>query len=126
MAGPQRPSSKELAGKLKEAKVLLCEQPGLFAEPVKAVGEFMELGIGDTAEVWPLIVKLLDEITPSAYTGGRPPQKSYEKQIEGVELFAFSWASTHLSRKMYLKFALKGGRFYYVSLHKDRPHQSRR
>ena len=121
----QRPSHKELTKRLKECKDALDKNDGLFADPGKAVSELMALNIGDTEEVWPLILELLDEISPDGYTGGRPPQKSYEKTIEGSELFAFSWDSQKLSGKMYLKFALKGGRFYYVSLHKDRPPSSK-
>lgn len=117
----QRPSHRELTKKIADAKTALSNQEGLFADPSKAVSELMALNIGDTEEVWPLIQELLEEIDPSYYTGGRPPQKSYEKAIEGKELFAFSWDSKKLSSRMYLKFALKDKRFCYVSLHEDRP-----
>lgn len=117
----QRPTHRELTKKIAEAKAALSNQEGLFADPSKTVPELTALNIGDTEEVWPLIQELLEEIDPSHYTGGRPPLKSYEKAIEGKELFAFSWDSQKLSRRMYLKFALKDKRFYYVSLHKDHP-----
>src|SRR4051794_16659992 len=103
-----RPSNKELFGKLKEAVEFLSKKEGLFAEPGKAAGELNALNVGDSSEVWTLIPILLKEIKPDDYTGSRPPQKSYEKSIEGRELFAFSWNSEHLGKKMYLKFALKG------------------
>jgi hypothetical protein len=120
--GPnKRPSHKELSGKLKEAQKALGDQDGLFAEIEKAFGELNELEIGDAEEVWSLIRLLLCEIGPTDYEGSHPPQKSYEKAILGEELFAFAWHSSCLSRRMYLKFALKSGRFYYVSLHKERP-----
>lgn len=123
---PKRPSDKELAGKLRAAKVALQLSPGFFADPGKVVGELNDLGIGRSSEVWPLIQRLLDEIGPSDYSGGRPPYKAYEKSIEGRELFAFSWVSQELGLKMYLKFALKDNRFYYVSLHQDRPPKTKR
>lgn len=123
MNKPIRPSVKELTGKLKEAQELLYKQEGLFADPGKVVGELNALGIGDSKEVWELIKTILPEIKTEDYTGGKPPQKSYEKTIDGKELFAFSWESKHLGKKMYLKFAIKGDRFVYVSLHEDRPPQ---
>lgn len=113
-------------GKLNEARDKLSKKEGLFANPGNVVGELNELDIGDSKEVWDLIKSLLMEIEPKDYTGGRPPQKSYEKSIEGNELFAFSWQSNFLSKKMYLKFALKGDRFVYVSLHADNPPKERK
>lgn len=121
----KRPTDKELTNRLKEAEQCLNGQEGLFADPGKAAPELEKLDIGDSAEVWPLIVKLLREIRAKDYTGSRPPQKSYEKSIEGRELFAFSWESGELEKRMYLKFAIKNGRFYYVSLHIDRPPKER-
>jgi hypothetical protein len=121
LSQPNRPTEKELYNKLKGALSLLNVREGLFVDPGKAVGELNALGIGDSMEVWPLIRELLLEITPSNYTGGRPPHKSYEKAIEGKELFAFSWDSSRLGKKMYLKYAIKDDRFYYVSLHDNRP-----
>jgi hypothetical protein len=118
---PNRPSTKELSGKLSDAIQVLSDEDGLFADPGKVVWELNALGIDDSKEVWDLIRQILPEIKPEHYTGSRPPQKSYEKSIEGRELFAFSWESTYLGKKMYLKFALKNERFYYVSLHHDKP-----
>jgi hypothetical protein len=117
----KRPTYKELSGKLKNGKEALTEKSGLFADPSKAVSELMELNILETEKVWPLICELLEEISPDDYTGGKPPQKSYEPAIEGSELFAFTWNSIKLSKMMYLKFVLKDETFYYVSLHEDRP-----
>ena len=122
----KRPSVKELKGKLAEARDLLSKKEGLFANPGNVVGELNDLDIGDSKEVWDLIKSLLVEIESEDYTGSRPPQKSYEKSIEGKELFAFSWQSKFLNKKMYLKFALKGNRFVYVSLHEDRPPKERK
>lgn len=125
MNQPRRPTDKELKGKLDEAHKSLCDKAGLFANPGNVVGELNELQINDSAEVWGLIKSVIVEIKPTDYMGGRPPYKSYEKAIEGRDLFAFSWQSQLLGKKMYLKFALKEGRFYYVSLHEDRPTKGR-
>jgi hypothetical protein len=112
-----RPSDRELLKRISEAKEYLKNQRGLFANLSKAVSELNDLNICDSNEIWQLIQQLLEEITPQEYKGTRPPQKSYEKAIAGHELMAFSWCSEKLGKKMYIKFALKNERYYYVSLH---------
>lgn len=108
----KRPSDRELSKRINEVIESLVN-------PSKIVGELNDLGIGSTNDVWQLIKELLKEITPRDYMGTRPPQKSYEKAIEGLELFAFSWWSLRLRKQMYIKFALKNGSYYYVSLHQS-------
>ena len=122
----KRPSDRELCKRLKEAKESLLDKLGLFANPSKAMGELNDLSVGDSNEVWKLIGELLEEISVDDYVGGRPPQKSYEKSIEGLELFAFSWWSTKCAKQMYIKFVLKNQRYYYVSLHESRSTEQRR
>ena len=97
-----RPSTHELIKRLTEAKEFLREEKGTFANPAKAVGELNELEIGDSSEIWTLIRELLEEIRPENYDGYKPPQKSYEKAIAGEELWAFSWESQKLGKKMYV------------------------
>jgi len=63
------------------------------------------------------LIELLQEISPADYDGKHPPERSYEKVIEGKDLFAFVWRSRKLNKTMYLKFAIKNDAFYYVSLH---------
>lgn len=115
----KRPSDRELLKRLQEAKEFLNNRPGVFANPSKVVGELNELDIGNANDVWDLILELLNEILPNDYIGSRPPQKSYEKAILGLELFAFAWWSPKLAKRMYIKFVLKNGRYYYVSLHES-------
>lgn len=116
----KRPTDRELIQRIKAAKDCLKKCPGLFANPAKIVGELNALQIDDTNEIWPLMIELLEEIKPQDYKGSRPPQKSYEKAIEGLELIAFCWWSPKLEKQMYIKFVLKNERFYYVSLHQSR------
>ena len=116
-----RPSNRELHKRLNEAKESLENRPGIFANLSKAVGELYELNIDDANEIWGLIRLLLEEVSPKDYMGARPPLKSYEKCIVGHELIAFCWWSPRLEKKMYIKFALKDERYYYVSLHESRP-----
>lgn len=116
----KRPSDRELIKRLNEAKECLKNRRGVFANPSKAVGELNDLDIGDANDVWLLIRELLEEISPKDYRGSRPPQKSYEKAIAGLELLAFSWWSSKCIKQMYIKFVLKDERYYYVSLHQSR------
>ncbi|HEY4255461.1 MAG TPA: hypothetical protein VGM34_03850 [Chlamydiales bacterium] len=116
----KRPSDRELSQRLQEAKESLKNRPGVFANFPKAVDELYRLEIGNANEVWALIQGLLEEISLDDYRGSRPPQKSYEKTISGLELFAFSWWSAKLGKQMYIKFTLKNKRYYYVSLHESR------
>ena len=112
-----RPSHRELQKKIEAAKSALEKGRCLFANPAKAVGELYALDIEETNQIWNLIVLLLDEIEPGDYAGAKPPQRSYEVLIHDHELFAFAWWSDKLSKKMYIKFALKDACYYYVSLH---------
>lgn len=121
----KRPSDRELTKRLNEAKEFLKNRSGIFANPSKAVGELNALDIGDSNDVWPLIRELLEEITPKDYRGSRPPQKSYEKAIAGLELLAFNWWSPKCAKQMYIKFVLKNARYYYVSLHKSHSTEQR-
>lgn len=116
----KRPSDRELTKRLNEAKEFLKNRYGVFATPSKVVGELNDLDIGDANDVWQLIKELLEEISPKDYKGSRPPQKSYEKAIAGLELLAFSWWSPRCAKQMYIKFVLKNERYYYVSLHQSR------
>lgn len=120
-----RPSAREVDRKIGEAQESLRMHAGLFANPAKAVGELYDLGLEDTNEVWILIPQLLEEIDTIDYAGTYPPQKSYEKSLGNQELFAFRWQSVLLKKEMYLKFALKDGRYYYVSLHASYPETKR-
>lgn len=116
----KRPSLREIDKRLKEAMKALQNGNAFYANPAKAVGELMELNIGDANEVWDLIIQLLDEIKVENYTGQYPPKVNYEPNGAGCELWAFSWYSSILNKTMYLKFSVKDGIFYYVSLHKSK------
>lgn len=113
----QRPGVKEIDKKLKDARTAVIEKGLLFANPVKAAGELNELDIVDAHELRDLLGILLNEIMLSDYAGSRPPMRSYEVEIADCELWAFSWQSARLEKKMYLKFTLKEKQFYLVSLH---------
>lgn len=65
-----RPTIRELLKRLEEAKHALRSRKGRLVNPAKAVGELNALDVGDTEEVWGLILALLDEISPHDYIGG--------------------------------------------------------
>ncbi len=113
-----RPTVREVDKRLIAARDALEVGDVIFANPAKAVGEIYELGLGDSSELRELILGLIDEIAWDDYTGTRPPQRSYESAITDCELWAFAWESERLRKPMYLKFALKNGLFYLVSIHK--------
>ncbi len=115
-----RPSANELLHKIKDAKKALDSGQARFANFAKVVGELYRLRIEDTSEVWDLITDLLNELTIEDYEGSRPPQRSFEKTVEGKDLWAFAWNSKSLKKRMYLKFALKNDTFYYISLHESK------
>lgn len=54
------------------------------------------------------------------YAGKKPPEKSYEVGMEGIELWAYSWDSTIMNSKMYLKFIIKKGHYFYMGCHKSK------
>ena len=116
----KRPSIRELDKKIKAAKEAIAQGRRDFVNINKVIGELYKLEILDSSEVWRLIPILLREIKPEDYSGGKPPYRSYEKRIKDLELFAFTWYSEHLQRKMYIKFALDNDTYVYVSLHEDK------
>jgi hypothetical protein len=116
----KRPSHKELYGKLaaarqavKEGRIALLNQLSLAADAV-------ELDYSLEFELQSILNELLNESSPGHYTGSRPPQRSYEQDIEGLELFAFAVESSRFNCRVYYKFALAEGMFWLVSLHQDR------
>lgn len=116
-----RPTIKELNGKLKSAKQAInAGQIHLLNQPAFAV-DAIELGYSIDFELTPVLVELIDETSPSDYCGTRPPRKSYEQEIKGLELFAFSVMSNRFKCRIYYKFAVKRETVWLVSLHEDRP-----
>jgi len=116
----QRPTKREIDKRLKEAKQALREGKGAYANAAKISGELTALNVFDATRLWELILRLMEEITLDDYEGAHPPQKSREPAIADCELWAFAWNSSLLKKRMYLKFAVYEGIFYYVSLHKSK------
>jgi len=114
-----RPSIRELAGKLNQAKEAVLNGCIQFVEPASVYADLLEIDIliDDLVEILP---QAIEEIRPADYKGTRPPQRSYEVPILNCELFAFSWSSGAFGCTMYFKYALKEKCIWIVSLHTDR------
>jgi hypothetical protein len=114
-----RPSCRELNGKLEEARQAASAKRVRFVDPDTIYAGLLELDflIDDLEDALP---KILQEMTPKGCRGQRPPQRSYEKPILGSELYAFGWDSRVFGCPMYLKFSIKAGYLWIVSLHRDR------
>jgi hypothetical protein len=114
-----RPSYRELNGKLEEARQAASAKRVRFVEPDAIYADLLEVDflIEDLLEALP---KILTEMSPKGYRGQRPPQRSYEKPILDSELYAFGWESRVFGCPMYLKFSIRGGYLWIISLHRDR------
>lgn len=115
----ERPSHKELTAKLRQAKDAVSSKRVEIVDPVVVAADALELGYL-VAEMKRILSKMLDEFGPRDYAGHRPPQKSYEEQIRGCELYAFRWESQLFGCCVYFKFALKEEILWVASLHPHR------
>jgi hypothetical protein len=115
----QRPSYKELDRKLRNARKLAGQHKILTINPSAVAEDATELGYL-IMELPSILIKIIDEIGPQNYVGRRPPEKSYEREIQDLELFAFRWDSVVFGCRAYLKFVINNDVLYVVSLHIDR------
>jgi len=116
----RRPSNKELFGKLREAKSAVAKGIIALLEQDVIAADAIDLEYVIDTELLYVLKELLNATTPNDYAGTRPPQKSYEREIDGLELFAFVVYSRRFRCRVYYKFALTEGVLYLVSLHQDR------
>ena len=117
----ERPSKKELFGKLRDAKAAVRNEDVFLIDQDVIAEDAMELGYDIGSELMEVLSELLEGTSLNHYAGSRPPQKSYKREIKGLELFPFSVESARFKCRVYFKFALSGGSFWLVSLHQDRP-----
>ena len=114
-----RPSWRELNRKIQQAKEAVSINEIKIIDPAVIAADAIELDyqINDLKNV---LSNVLEEIGPKDYSGSRPPQQSYKPEIEGLELFAFTWESKIFGCETYLKFSLKQDYMYLVTLHPNR------
>jgi hypothetical protein len=116
-----RPTHKELSNKLRKAKELLEGGCIGILEPQVVLTDSFELGYSFQLEFKAIVEEILSLGGPNNYVGSRPPQRSYETQIKGAELFAFVVQSLLLDNKaVYFKFALYQDILVVISLHEDK------
>ena len=116
----RRPSYKELENKIREARRAVREGRVLILEQEAVAADAIHLGYLVETELLEVLRGILDETSPGHYAGTRPPQRSYERQIEGLELLSFTVASARFGCRVYCKFALTQEVFWLVSLHQER------
>ena len=116
----RRPSNKELFNKILEAKRAVSQGQVLILEQETIAQDALELEYVIETELLTILQELVEETNPQNYAGARPPQRSYERKIEGLELFAYVVESSHFKCRIYYKFALAEGVLWLVSLHQDR------
>ena len=117
----KRPTHKEISNKIRIAKEAVANGWINLVEPSVIILDAFELGYFVEEELPGILSELLSNSSLNNYTGGRPPQQSYEVLIEGLDLFAFiAQCDTLSGEELYYKYAIKGNQLYLVSLHKNR------
>ena len=116
----RRPSNKELFNKIKQGKEFAEAGEIRLVDPDVIAIDAAKLGYR-AKNLQSVCSELLEEVKIEHYVGAHPPRKSYEPLIKDCELFEFKWTSRKFGCDVYLKYCLRGGTFYLVSLHEDRP-----
>ncbi len=115
-----RPSHKELFNKLREASKAVQATRIAVVNQLAVAADAIELEYSVETELQAVLMDLLENTTARDYSGAHPPQRSYERDIEGLELFAFAVESARFKRRIYYKFTLTEEVFWLLSLHEDR------
>lgn len=125
-----RPSSKETIKKVRDALDAVKEGRRLRVLSKHFSGDMAALQIDSDEEMWQILPELLGEVLHcgpvECYSGGRPPKRSYDEEMKGMELWSYIWDSTRLGKTMWIKFALKADKqgkwhYYHVDVHENRP-----
>ncbi len=119
MQGMKRPTHKELSKKLREAQSCAEEDRIMLMNPTSLAADALNMGYM-MDELSQVLHNVLDEIQPENYVGMSPPQKSYEQEINGADLFPFRWKSTIVKCLAYLKFAIFSQTLWLISFHPNR------
>lgn len=118
-----RPSPREIYNKVRDALAAVKNGNSIQALTKHISGDYAAMGVDDEAAFWALLEQLLEEILDAGpgphYVGGRPPQRSYECQLNRMELWAYAWDSILLGKTMYLKFCLIDNYYYHVDCHES-------
>ncbi len=119
-----RPSNREIWKKVADALEALKQ--GRFERGLTRhhSSDLAELDVSEQ-ELPHLLADLLREIQDAkpteCYAGKRPPLRSYEPEIQNLELWAYAWHSRRFNKRMYLKFAIHKAWYIHVRCHENRP-----
>lgn len=117
----KRPSPKELYNKLKDARNAAANGNMALLNQSVVACDAIDLDYAISDELLTLVPEFFGELSPRDYVGLYPPQRSYEAEIKGLELFAFKARSTIFGNVIYIKFALDEGFLWLISFHHHRP-----
>lgn len=98
---------------MQKGRVNIINQTALAADA-------LELDYSIEFELLKVLNELLERTTPADYSGGRPPIRSYEDEITGLDLFAFVVEIDRFEFPVYYKFSVSRDALWLVSLHVDR------
>src|ERR1700690_435725 len=109
-----RPSPREILSKVERAlEAVTCGNKQIALSHHLAV-DFEDSALYDEDDLWEKLPKLLHELKNAnpidCYAGGCPPEKSFEPELAGLELWAYHWDSEVMNCRIYLKFSIKIGR----------------
>ncbi len=115
-----RPSAHEINRRIRKARRALAEGRIAILNQEILVSDAIELSYLIEDELETVLSDLLNLISSEHYVGTKPPQRSYEKAIKDLELFAFEVESPRFNCWIYFKFVLRAETLWLVSLHKSR------
>ena len=115
-----RPTHKELTNKLKQALAFVKSEQVFILNQAALAVDAIELEYSIEEELFEVLNELLEKTNPDHYSGSRPPLRSYEDAISGLDLFAFVVDVARFLEPVYYKFSICEDALWLVSLHIDR------
>lgn len=115
-----RPSHKEISNKIALAMTAVENGNISMLNMLSLVADADELGYLIEDDLDGLLMELLGKSSLDNYAGTRPPQKSYQQEVQGAELFAFVIEETSLNGPIYYKFSMVDDIMFLISLHQDK------
>lgn len=116
----KRPTHKELSNKLKQACTFVQKGQVNIINQTALAADALELDYSIEFELLEVLNELLEKTKPTDYSGSRPPKRSYEDEISGLDLFAFVVEINRFEETVYYKFSISQDAIWLVSLHIDR------
>ena len=116
----KRPTHKELSNKLKQACTFVQKGQANLMNQTAMAADALELDYSIEFELFDVLNELIEHTQPTDYIGSKPPQRSYEDEISGLDLFAFVVEIKRFSQPVYYKFSISQDALWLVSLHENR------